>query len=91
MVDDIPPISTPTPFKIDFEEEQVNDLRRRLSNARFGEDILPDEKNAGPAVLPRVSMLKEWVEEWKQMDFKQFENELNKFEHFKTKIDWCGE
>lgn len=86
----IPSISTPTPFKIEFGSDEVSDLISRISNARFPPaGVLPKEKDH-PFILPRTETLREWAEEWKNMDFKQVANELNAHEHFKTKIDWCG-
>lgn len=89
---EIPTISTPTPFKVEFGEAAISDLRARLQNARFGtEGILPAEEAFSMELHPKLSTLKEWTKEWEHLDFQKFEDDLNRFEHFTTKIDWCSE
>ena len=72
------------PFTIDVPEPVLTDLRDRLSDARF-----PDElEGAGWTYGTNLAYLKELVDYWRnEFDWREQERQLNRFEQFKTNID----
>ncbi len=73
------------PFKINVRAEVLNDLKKRLLNTRW---MHPLKKDAGWDYGTNMDYLKELVAYWQHTyDWRKQEDELNKFNHFKSKID----
>lgn len=72
------------PFKIDIPQSQVDDLKQRLANTRW-----PDEMpGAGWSRGVPVAYLKELAEYWQtEYDWRAAEKYLNQFPQFLTEID----
>ena len=78
-------IETITKFFINVSDHVLNDLRRRLDNARYVEPINGVNFNYGF----NSDYLKNVVEHWKtKFDWRKQELILNKYNHFMTQI--CG-
>ncbi|AXY03558.1 hypothetical protein D1115_22195 [Vibrio alfacsensis] len=72
------------PFKINIPEEDIADLKRRLEQTRFTDEI----DNAGWDYGTNLGYLKQLVQYWlTEFDWRTEENALNEFEQYKTNID----
>ena len=72
------------PFVIDVPDSELSDLNRRLTRARFPDEIEGAEWTYGT----NLAYLKELVDYWRnQFDWREQERKLNKFSQFKTKVD----
>ena len=76
-----PPI---VPFTINVPDAALRDLKRRLAEARF-----PDElEGVGWSYGANLAYMKQLVAYWRDtFDWRQQERRLNRFEQFKTNID----
>ncbi|MBW2941293.1 epoxide hydrolase family protein [Zhongshania aquimaris] len=71
-------------FVIDIDQSRLDDLASRLKNAR----ITPDFGNSNWEYGTNTNYLTELVEYWREdYDWRKHEEEMNRFEHFKTEID----
>ena len=72
------------PFTIDVPAAALDDLQARLADARF-----PDElEGAGWTYGSELSYMRELVAYWRdEYDWREQERQLNRFDHFKTRID----
>lgn len=74
------------PFKVDVPEEALQDLKRRLENARISHTHLEDSENfwygfnSGELEVFR----KYWLNDY---NWRQYEAVINAFRHFKTEIE----
>ena len=72
------------PFKIHVSDAVLLDLKQRLANPRFPDQIEGSAWEYGPD----VAYMKELVSYWREKyDWRTQEQQLNRFDHFKTKID----
>src|SRR5262245_32012856 len=72
------------PFRIDIPQDQLNDLKRRLADTRWP-DELPD---VGWSRGVPLTYLKELAEYWRiSYDWRAAEARLNRFPQFTTVID----
>ena len=72
------------PFSVNVSDEVLEDLRRRLESARFGQSIAGTQFNYGF----NSEYLQKVVNYWKtSYDWRKYEKELNKFNQFKTQIN----
>ncbi|CAO1614765.1 unnamed protein product [Sympodiomycopsis kandeliae] len=90
------PITAPKPFTIKFGQDDVEQFRRKLQDARLPDGPLwPGNQSEGksgdvdPRVIPSFDALKGFVERWKKLDLEAFERRLNEYPHFTTSISWC--
>lgn len=76
-----------TKFQIEIPAETLLDLKERLGNIRW-----PDEtKGAGWDYGTNLEYLKALIKYWTdKYDLPKHEADLNRFQHFKTKIDGIG-
>lgn len=74
----------PTPFRISFQEDRLEDLRRRLENHRWSQELRnPDfARNFEPAYLEET--LTYWREEF---DPEDCQSTLNRFEHRRVTLN----
>lgn len=72
------------PFKIDIDEDQLDDLKRRLTAVRWPDAEPTDGWQQG---IP-LAYMKEICDYWlNSYDWRRFEKTLNSWENFKTEID----
>jgi pimeloyl-ACP methyl ester carboxylesterase len=72
------------PFKINVTGDVLNDLQTRLRNTRWVQPLKDDSWDYGT----NVDYLKELVDYWQhEYKWREQEQELNRFSHFKNKID----
>src|ERR1700742_5113749 len=70
-------------FTVNVAETVLDDLNKRLANARYVESIEGTNFNYGF----NGNYLKQVIEYWKtKYDWRKQEKELNKYDHFKTQI-----
>lgn len=74
----------PKEFEIKFEDYMVKDLKERLNNARFSKPLIDANFHYGTNIDHLKSILLYWQNVY---DFKKYEKELNKFNHFKVEIE----
>ena len=72
------------PFEISVAEADIEDLKRRLANTRWPDQIAGTSWEYGTD----LSYLRELVDYWQnEFDWRKQEFELNQFDQFKTEID----
>ena len=81
---DASPDTTIREFKVQVTEETLVDLKRRLDNARLGEDLEKTSFDYGF----QVNYMTEVLEYWKtKYDWRKQESLINSFPQFKTNIE----
>ena len=72
------------PFRVDFPEEEVADLRRRVNATRWPErETVTDDSQGVP-----LAMMQELARYWgADYNWRKCEAELNALPHFVTEID----
>ncbi len=74
-------------FKVDIPEATLDDLRERLGNTRWPDEI----ENAGWDYGTHLGYLKELANYWQQtFDWRKQEALLNRFAHFRAEVDGLG-
>ena len=74
-------------FKVQISQETLEDLRRRLANTRWTDEI----HGADWAYGTNLDYLKSLAEYWlNDFDWRRQEEILNRFAHFRTEIDGLG-
>ena len=77
-------MSSIKPFKISVAEEQLDDLKRRLSNTRWPERETVNDWSQG---IP-LDYLENICEYWRnEYDWRRCEAEINQYPQFITEID----
>jgi pimeloyl-ACP methyl ester carboxylesterase len=75
------------PFKIEIPDDVLIDLKNRLKNSRWPDEISGADWNYGA----NLSYLKSIVDYWQNtFDWRAQENKLNQFSQYKTDIDGMG-
>ncbi|GAA6010136.1 hypothetical protein JCM11491_005357 [Sporobolomyces phaffii] len=85
----------PRPFKVDIPQEEVDELRRRLENARWPltdtvvDDLTDDQRGQafGMGHGPTLPLMKELAQGWKNHSWEKAQAFINSFEHFKVGIE----
>ena len=72
------------PFRVDFPEEAIVDLRRRLATARWPSQELVKDPSQGVQLATIQELARYWASEY---DWRRCEARLNAFAQFKTEID----
>src|SRR5438045_5015066 len=75
------------PFRVDFSEEQIEDLRRRIAATRWPSKELVDERTQGVQLAAAQALARYWLDEY---DFGRVEARLNELPQFVTQIDGVG-
>ena len=72
------------PFTIAVEDRVLEDLRQRLADTRWPDEI----PNSGWEYGSNLAYIKELVEYWRtDFDWRAQEAKLNEFNHFKSEVD----
>jgi pimeloyl-ACP methyl ester carboxylesterase len=72
------------PFQVDFSDEQIDDLRRRIAATRWPTKELVADRSQGVQLAAAQALAKYWADEY---DFGRLEAKLNALPQFITEID----
>jgi pimeloyl-ACP methyl ester carboxylesterase len=72
------------PFHIEFREEQIDDLRRRIATNRWPNKELVPDRSQGVQLATTQELARYWVDDY---DFGKLEARLNAIPQFMTEID----
>jgi pimeloyl-ACP methyl ester carboxylesterase len=72
------------PFQIDFSEEQIADLRRRIEATRWPSKELVDDRNQGVQLATMKELASYWTTDY---DFDRLQERLNALPNFTTELD----
>jgi pimeloyl-ACP methyl ester carboxylesterase len=72
------------PFHVDFSEEAIDDLRRRIAATRWPTKELVGDRSQGVQLAAMQALAKYWLGEY---DFGRVEARLNELPQFVTEID----
>jgi pimeloyl-ACP methyl ester carboxylesterase len=72
------------PFQVEFPDEQVQDLRRRISATRWPSKELVADRSQGVQLAAARALARYWLDEY---DFGRLEARLNALPQFVTEID----
>jgi pimeloyl-ACP methyl ester carboxylesterase len=72
------------PFRAEFSEEQIGDLRRRIAATRWPSKELVDDRSQGVRLTATEALASYWLD---QYDFGRIEARLNELPQFVTQID----
>ncbi len=72
------------PFRAEFSEEQIGDLRGRIAATRWPSKELVDERSQGVQLAAAKALARYWLDEY---DFGRIEARLNELPQFVTEID----
>lgn len=76
-----------TPFKVQVRDSVLEDLKKRLDNTRWPDEI----PGSGWDYGTNLNYIKELVEYWRtDFDWKSQEKLINSFAHFKADVDGLG-
>jgi pimeloyl-ACP methyl ester carboxylesterase len=76
-----------TPFRIDVQQNILDDLQLRLLNTRWPDEIKDEDWNYGADQVYMKELVRYWKE---QYDWRAQEEKLNQFSHYRTVIDGYG-
>jgi pimeloyl-ACP methyl ester carboxylesterase len=72
------------PFHVEFSEERIDDLRRRIVATRWPSKELVDDRVQGVQLAAAQALARYWLDEY---DFGRIEARLNELPQFVTRID----
>jgi pimeloyl-ACP methyl ester carboxylesterase len=72
------------PFHVEFQQAQVDDLRRRIQSTRWPAKELVDDRSQGVQLAALKALADYWASEY---DFGRIEERLNALPQFATEID----
>jgi pimeloyl-ACP methyl ester carboxylesterase len=72
------------PFKVEFPQETIDDLHRRIASTRWPSRELVDDRSQGVQLATTQELARYWTNEY---DWRKNEARLNALPQFKTKID----
>jgi pimeloyl-ACP methyl ester carboxylesterase len=72
------------PFKVEFPQEAIDDLHRRIGSTRWPSRELVDDRSQGVQLATTQELARYWTNEY---DWRKNEERLNALPQFKTKID----
>src|SRR6267142_1347137 len=76
-----------TPFKVHVPQAALNDLKKRLANARWPERETVVDGSQGVPLQKAQSLIAYWRDKY---DWRRFEARLNAFRQYRTQIDGVG-
>jgi pimeloyl-ACP methyl ester carboxylesterase len=72
------------PFQVEFPEEAIDDLRRRVTATRWPSKELVADRSQGVQLATAQALARYWLDEY---DWRKCEAKLNALPQFKTEID----
>jgi pimeloyl-ACP methyl ester carboxylesterase len=75
------------PFRVEFSQERIDDLRRRIAATRWPSKELVDERSQGVQLAAAQALARYWLDEY---DFGRVAARLNELPQFVTQIDGVG-
>jgi pimeloyl-ACP methyl ester carboxylesterase len=72
------------PFQVEVDEEQIDDLRRRIATTRWPSNELVEDASQGVQLALLQELARYWAEDY---DFGRLEARLNAVPQFRTEID----
>src|SRR4051794_35839415 len=72
------------PFTLDVDQQQIDDLRRRIAATRWPSKELVDDRSQGVQLAPLQELARYWADDY---DFGRVEARLNALPQFTTEID----
>src|SRR5918999_2397168 len=72
------------PYRIDVPEEELADLRRRISATRWPTKELVEDRSQGVQLAPMQELARYWTTDY---DWRKCEARLNELPQFVTEID----
>jgi pimeloyl-ACP methyl ester carboxylesterase len=72
------------PFRVEFSEAQIDDLRRRIAATRWPSKELVDDRSQGVQLAAAQALANYWLDDY---DFGRIEERLNELPQFITQID----
>jgi Epoxide hydrolase N terminus len=72
------------PFRVEFKEEQIDDLRRRIAATRWPGKELVQDRSQGVQLATAQALARYWAIDY---DWRKAEARLNALPQFKTEID----
>src|SRR5689334_9676989 len=76
-----------TPFRIDVQQNILDDLQLRLINTHWPEEIKDRDWNYGTDLSYMKELLRYWKENY---EWRAQEDQLNQFNHYRVVIDGYG-
>jgi pimeloyl-ACP methyl ester carboxylesterase len=80
-------MDTVEPYKINVEQQELDDLRRRLQGTRWPEKEAVDDWSQGVPLAYMKEVCTYWAEEY---DWRRLETRLNSYDQVRTVIDGVG-
>jgi pimeloyl-ACP methyl ester carboxylesterase len=80
----VEPATEIQPFEVDFPEEKIDDLRRRIAATRWPSKELVEDRSQGVQLATLEALADYWASEY---DFGRIESRLNALPQFTTEID----
>jgi pimeloyl-ACP methyl ester carboxylesterase len=72
------------PFRVEFSEKQIDDLRRRIAATRWPSRELVGDRSQGVQLAAAKELARYWLDEY---DFERIEARLNELPQFVTQFD----
>jgi pimeloyl-ACP methyl ester carboxylesterase len=72
------------PFHVEFAQDQIDELRRRIAATRWPSKELVDDRSQGVQLAATQAIARYWLDEY---DFGRIEERLNALPQFVTEID----
>jgi hypothetical protein len=72
------------PFHVEFQKEQIDELRRRIAATRWPSKELVADRSQGVQLAATQALARYWLDEY---DFGRIETRLNALPQFMTEID----
>src|SRR5262249_11749804 len=72
------------PFHVEFPQEQIDELRRRIGATRWPSKELVDDRSQGVQLAATQALARYWLDEY---DFGRVQARLNALPQFMTEID----
>ncbi|MEO8403498.1 MAG: epoxide hydrolase N-terminal domain-containing protein, partial [Chitinophagaceae bacterium] len=75
------------PYSIDIQQNILEDLRLRLINMRWPDEIQDAEWSYGTNLIYLQQLVKYWQKEY---DWREEERKLNRLNHYKASVNGLG-
>lgn len=75
--------TAPSPFKLHVSDEQLADLKQRLSRVRWPDEVSGEPWKRGADLAYMKSLVDYWREKY---DWRKHEAQINSFDHYKARV-----